>query len=361
MQFNPVYLYSNKIDVFTEPSAAWTTERYRKVYNRNLKIYKSVDNRIDIQVRNSDQKTMNIAGSTLVFNLVARDTQDLVFQKDFTAQDLSTGKVTVNLTEEELFDLDPGFYQYSVVKEVRETINVNEYKVTSKIPLYVDSQYGVLANLEILGDIEGIATPSQIINEFKLVDPTVSGETSPPPYFISSIIDANLNKATADSLHTFQFFFDGYDGTVTIQGNLDTQGATPRETTWSDILVFEPTQDIVYKNVTGKYNWFRIKHEPEESTSTAKFVISQTILGYYTVGINESGRGYTVGETITFLGANLGGETNTNNLVITVTDVDPLGRITDISWTGVSYNGVKTFVLSDTPISTPVIDKVLYR
>ncbi len=361
MQFNPVYLYSNKIDVFTEPSAAWTTERYRKVYNRNLKIYKSVDNRIDIQVRNSDQKTMNIAGSTLVFNLVARDTQDLVFQKDFTAQDLSTGKVTVNLTESELFNLDPGFYQYSIVKEVREVINTNEYKVTSKIPLYVDSQYGVLANLEILGDIEGIVTPSQSIQEFKLVDPTVAGETSPPPYFLSTIIDANLNKATSDSLHTFQFFFDGYDGTVTIQGNLDTQGATPRETTWSDILVFEPTQDIVYKNITGKYNWFRIKHEPEKSTSTAKFVINQTILGYYTVGINESGRGYVVGETITFLGASLGGATNTNNLVITVTDVDPLGRITDISWSGVSYNGVKTFVLSDTPISTPVIDKVLYR
>ena len=107
MQFNPVYLYSNKLDVFTEQLAAWTTERYRKVYNRNLKIYKSVDNRIDIQVRNSDQKTMNITGSTLVFNLVARDTQDLVFHKDFTNQDSLTGKVTITISEEELFDLDP--------------------------------------------------------------------------------------------------------------------------------------------------------------------------------------------------------------------------------------------------------------
>jgi hypothetical protein len=361
MQFNSVYLYSNKIDVFTEPAAAWTTERYRKVYNRNLKIYKSVDNRIDIQVRNSDQKTMNITGSTLVFNLIARDTQNLVFQKDFIDQDLTTGKVTVSLTESELFALDPGFYQYSIVKEVRETINANEHKVVSKIPLYVDSQYGVLANLEILGDIEGNVNPSRVINEFKLVDPTTSGETSPPPYFLSTLIDANLNKATADSLHTFQFYFNGYEGTVTVQGNLDTQGATPRETTWSDILTFEPTEDIVYKNITGKYNWFRIKHEPEKSTSTAKFVISQTILGYYTVGINESGLKYTVGETITFLGTNLGGATPDNNLTITVTGADPLGRITDISWTGTSYNGVKTFVLSDTPISISAIDKILYR
>lgn len=361
MQFNPVYLYSNKIDVFTEQPTTWTTERYRKVYNRNLKIYKSVDNRIDIQVRNSDQKTMNITGSTLVFNLVVRDTQDLVFQKDFSAQDLTTGKVTITLTEEELYDLDPGFYQYSIVKEIRETINADEYRVTSKLPMYVDSQYGASATLEILGDVEGTVTQSQLVKEFELVDPTVSGETSPPPYFLSSIIDANLNRGTADDLHTFQFYFDGYQGTVTIQGNLDTQGSTPRETTWSDVLTFEPDTDVTYKNVIGKYNWFRIKHEPESATSTAKFVISQTILGTYQVGINEAGLKYSIGNTITFLGNRLGGETPTNDLTITVTDVDTLGRIRDISWNGISYNGVKTFVLSDTPISVSVVDKVLYR
>lgn len=361
MQFNPVYLYRNKLDVFTEQLATWTTERYRKVYNRNLKIYKSVDNPIDIQVRNSDQKTMNITGSTLVFNLVARDTQDLVFKKDFTAQDLSTGKVTITLTEEELFDIDPGFYQYSIVKEVRENLNAAEYKVTSKLPLYVDSQYGANATLEILGDVQGTVNPSLAVKEFRLVDPTTSGELTPPQFFLSSIIDANLNKGTSDSMHTFQFFFDGYAGTVTIQGNLDDQGATPRETTWSDVLSFEPDADVMYKNVIGKYNWFRIKHEPETSSSTAKFVISQTILSDYNVGINESGRGYVVGETITILGRNLGGETPTNDLTITVTNVDNIGRIRDISWSGVSYNGVKTFVLGDTPVSSSTIDKVLYR
>lgn len=361
MQFNPVYLYSNKFDVYTEQLAAWTTERYRKVYNRNLKIYKSVDNRIDIQVRNSDQKTMNIVGSTLVFNLVVRDTQDLIFQKDFTDQDLSTGKVTLNISEEELFDLDPGFYQYSIIKEVREYINADEYKVTSKLPLYVDSQYGILANLEILGDAQGTVNPSVMVNEFKLVDPTTSGEQTPPPYFLSSIIDASSNKSTSNTLHTFQFYFDGYEGEVTIQGNLDSQGATPRETTWSDVLVFEPSADVVYKNITGKYNWFRIKHQPVRASSTAKFVISQTILGNYNIGINESGRGYQIGNTITFLGNQLGGETPTNDVIITVLNVDNLGRIRDIGWSGVSYNGVKSFVLSDTPISTAIIDKVLYR
>ena len=96
MLFNPVYLYSNKLDVFTSPSDAWSTERYRKVYNRNLKIYRGVDNRIDIQVRNSDQRASNVVGSTLVFNLVSKDTKNLVLQKDCSGMDLATGKVTIS-------------------------------------------------------------------------------------------------------------------------------------------------------------------------------------------------------------------------------------------------------------------------
>ena len=66
MQFNPVYLYSNKLDVFTSPSDSWSIERYRRVYNRNLKIFRGVDNRIDIQVRNSDQKASNIIGQYII-------------------------------------------------------------------------------------------------------------------------------------------------------------------------------------------------------------------------------------------------------------------------------------------------------
>jgi hypothetical protein len=48
---------------------------------------------------------------------------------------------------------------------------------------------------------------------------------------------------------------------VEIQASLDAQGATPRETKWATVA----TVDLLtqqYKNITGKYNWFRIKHTP---------------------------------------------------------------------------------------------------
>ena len=357
MQFNPVYLYSNKLDVFTNPLDSWTTERYRRVYNRNLKIYRSVDNRIDVQVRNSDQKASNITGSTLVFNLVTRETKDLVFLKDFSAMDLVTGKVTVILTEYEMLDIDPGFYEYSIVKEVRESIDSTDYKVTSRIAMYMDSQYDTLGTIEVLGDVLGEVTPSVAIDKFEYVNPfTTGGEDS--KFFISSIVDTKPTFNSAGTLHTFQFYSSNYRGTVTIQGSLDEQGATPHK--WVDISTVDLTTQR-YKNITGKYNWFRIKHVPTQSSSTATFTISQTMLLNYTVDVGNAGKGYEIGNTILIPGNNLGGELGTNDLTITVSAIDGIGGITDVTWTGLSYNGVKTFVLADTNIVVGSLDKVLYR
>ena len=261
MQFNPVYLYVNKLDIFTTPTDTWSTERYRRVYNRNLKIFRGVDNRIDIQVRNNDQKASNIVGSTLVFNLVSQDTKHLVLQKDFTAMDLATGKVTVILTAEELLDLDVGFYNYSIIKEVRTTVDSTDYTVTSKMPLYMDSQYDTVGTLEITGDVYGDVSNSVNVSTFNYTNPFTQGATEPFPFYTSEIIDARPNTSPAYPIHTFQFYTTNYTGTVEIQASLDAQGATPRETKWATVATVDLLTER-YKNVTGKYNWFRVKHIP---------------------------------------------------------------------------------------------------
>jgi hypothetical protein len=327
------------------------------VYNRNLKIYRSVDNRIDVQVRNSDQKASNMTGSTLVFNLVVRDTKDLILQKDFSAMDLATGKVTVILTENEMLDIDSGFYDYTIVKEVRETVDSTDYRVTSRIAMYMDSQYDTVGTIEVLGDVLGDVAPSVSIDKFEYVNPFTAGSED-SKFFISSIVDAKPTFNSAGTLHTFQFYSSNYRGTATIQGSLDEQGATPHK--WVDLTTVDLTTQR-YKNITGKYNWFRIKHIPTQSSSTATFTVAQTMLLDYTVSVGNSGNGYEIGNTILIPGNNLGGELGTNNLTITVSAVNGLGGITGITWTGISYNGVKTFVLADTNIVVGTLDKVLYR
>jgi hypothetical protein len=77
--------------------------------------------------------------------------------------------------------------------------------------------------------------------------------------------------------------------------------------------------------------------------------------------MGNSGFGYQVGDVITFNGGILGGETPTNNLNITVIEVGEKGEILDFTWTGVSYNGVKTFVLIDPVQGIGSVDKIYYR
>ena len=264
MQLNSVYLYSNKVDVFTNALASWQTERYRRVYNRNLKVFRSVDNRIDLQVRNSDQKSADISGSTVVFNIIARAGKDLILKKDCITQSASTGKVYVVLTKEELENLESGSYNFSIVQEVRETIDSTDHRVVSRTPMYTDSQYGVIGILEVLGDVFGEADDSLLIDKFDYVNPASTGSTD-ARYYISSIVDPRSETVVPTSLHTFQLYFTNYTGSVIVQGSLE-NSATPNR--WVNIL--DPISYVgvskEYINVVGKYNWLRIKHLPTTGT-----------------------------------------------------------------------------------------------
>ena len=285
MQLNSIYLYPNRLDVFTDPAEEWTTERFRKVYNRTIKIFRSVDNRLDFQVRSGDEKTVNMTGSTLVFNLIHRETQDSILQKDCEIVDIAGGKFIVTVTEDELLGIESGLYSYSILKEIRTTIDDDNYSVSDRKVLYVDSQFGGIGTVEIVGDVLGTVSPSQEITTFsKVVDydspVAVSAEAPlelPRPnyarhtpttgyeeYYISSIIDANSQLVTTNSLHTFQFYIDSYDGVITLQGSIDEQGATPKN--WTDISELS-TNENQFVNVVGKFNWFRIKHAPSATNT----------------------------------------------------------------------------------------------
>ena len=291
MQINSIYLYPNRLDVYTSDTETWTQERFRMVYNRNLKVYRSADNRIDLQIKNSDQKNYNATGTHIVLNIVNKETSDLVIRKDCSVDDLSVGRVYATLTEAELQTLEPGFYDYSLHKEIRENIDSTQYKVTSKSPIYLDSQYGAIGTLEVIGGMEGMPYDTvevykfnkSVIYDSEVFNPSQTPQFSNPrPNFnqtntsstdyqefqISSIIDAKPNMNTANSLHTFQFYYKNYTGEVKLQGSLG-EGGNPNENSWFDINTFNITtsNSNEYYNVTGKYNWFRIKHTPDENNT----------------------------------------------------------------------------------------------
>ena len=355
MQSISVYLVPNKVDVFTTHPTEWTIERYRRVYNRNLKVYRGVDNRIDLQVRNPDQKPTEIVATTLVFTLIEREQQKKVLEKDCSVVNTASGKFFVNLLDSELVDIESGFYQYSIRTETRSSNNDNTYNVISSKPLYIDGQYDALGTIEIYGSLSGESVASTVVTSFnKNITDRLDTD-----YFTSGIIDARPQLSNAQTLHTFQLYCTDYTGRVTIQGNLD-GGGNPQD--WTDIYVIELFDtDLEYINIEGKYSFFRFKHQPNAVGVSSRFSVNQTIFFAYDVSLSSPGVGYQIGQDILIKGNQLGGETPTNDLIITVTDVDSNGGIVAFTWAGRSYNGVANYLTGSSIINSGTFDKILYR
>jgi hypothetical protein len=362
MQLIPVYLYPNKITAYF--SSSWTNERFRKVYNRKVKIYRSTDNVIDIQLKNGDQKPIPIINRSLVFNLFSQDTNRLLKSKDCDIVS-TNGRAQVILTQQDLNDLDQGFYNYSLVLEQREESN-NGYTVVSSQAMYIDEQFEGISVIEIAGDILGSSRDTIEIREFSYVNPRTQGEST-SLYFTSSIIDARPNSTDPQTLHTFQIYFTDFDGKITIQGSMSRGGAPERWVDIGDDAIFpgnnnfqSDANSVVYKNVLGKWNWFRIRQTGHTGTS-ASFIIEQTNLGNYVVGLRNGGSNYSVDDVLIISGRRLGGSTPENSLSITVTDIGPNGTITAFDYSGISIAGFKTFVLEPIEEIKGTIDKILYR
>ncbi len=369
MQLNPVYLYPNRISAYT--SSSWTTERFRQVYTRNIKIYRSTDNQLEFQVKNGDQKASNIIGTTIVFNLFNHETQSLLLTRDCQTLSNISGNVRVVLTEKDLLDLEPGLYSYSIIQEMREVDVDDSYTVISKKPLYIDEQFGAVSTLEIVGDVQGGLRPTTVVKEFSYTNPATVGE-SKELYFISSMIDARPKVTDPQSLHTFQFYFNDFDGAVTIQGSLSDSG-DPMD--WVDVPDsaispgtnnFTPVSgtSISYKNVVGKYNWFRIKQTGHQGR-LASFTISADPLtpSQYDVTIQNRGSGYQPGDVLIIEGKRLGGDTPDHNLSITVETITGAGLIGTISYTGTPKPSpnFRTYVLEPITNVNGRLDKILYR
>lgn len=290
MLVNSIYLYPNLVQANVNLGSAYTEERNNMYYARELKIYRATDNPIDLQVRKGDQKKINLTGSTIVLSLVSRTNSDLVIKKDCTAVDATTGRYTVTLTKEELRDIEPGKYTYSFIKEVRETIDSTTYKVTSSLPLYVDSQYGASGTIIIEGDVYGepfdtveISTFNKLTNfdkttttsdddlPFELPKPNYARHTPVAGYeehYESTIINAQPNLSTPSSLHTFQIYPSSFVGELKLQASTD-PGGTPVDENWTDLKTWNLTtsDEVFYYNTTGKYNWFRFRHVPDDTNT----------------------------------------------------------------------------------------------
>ena len=138
------YLYPNTAEVQVFDPTIFTT-RNRTVYSRPIKVYQGIDNPIQVVIKNQDQKKVDLTGYSVQVDIQDPTNQVTVASYALTWADQTTGlgRFTIDLTT--VNSLEQRFYKLTF-----RTIADAEGGDVVEAPLYIDDNYGVPLDLQIL-------------------------------------------------------------------------------------------------------------------------------------------------------------------------------------------------------------------
>lgn len=141
MQTLKAYLYPITIKVQI-PDRDIFTVRNNIVYSHPIKVYQGIDNPIQIVVLNQDNKFIDLTGNEVWVNIQDPTSKTIVasYQVDWT--DVAKGHGTIILDKVTLDNLDQRLYKLTIKK-----INI---LTDSSVPAYIDTNYGVPLDIEVL-------------------------------------------------------------------------------------------------------------------------------------------------------------------------------------------------------------------
>ena len=141
MQSLKVYYYPNIVEVQLNLDTS-ITRRKRKMFQRTVKLYKGIDNVVQFVFKNAENKTVNITGWNVHFNILSDEEGAIVLSKPVNVIDAATGVVTATLGELDLIDLNNIQYNYS--------LSITNQSTGQEQVVYVDDNYSARGEIELL-------------------------------------------------------------------------------------------------------------------------------------------------------------------------------------------------------------------
>ncbi len=267
MQFTPRYLVNNRINIIanvdpTRLERAFVTE-YRPVYQRQIQVYKGIDNVLQFKLLNAEQKPVTsieeLTPKFVAFDenknmIIERDC--IVLQETDSTVITNKGLFTVTITENDLLNVKDQFLNYSIYL----VDNTGAKSLT-----YANEHFGNSSIMKISSD----AFPAPANSEELLVWHIENNN-----YWVTNSSDAQPTINGNEALHTAVVYSTGYVGTVTVQATLDNQIEVG--TYWADIatLTFDGTEsEPVPINFNGVFSYVRLKASTNPTGKITKVLI----------------------------------------------------------------------------------------
>lgn len=213
MQKIQSYLYPNR-QILLADLAGFTVEN-TVVYAKNIKVYQGVDNVIEFDVQNADQKRIELNTaqdytppvSALQLNVMDASGNGLP-NSPYTVTATSTkGIATVTIPKDDLLEIDHQFLRYSVT-----ATNTNN----EMVPLYTDSRFSAVGTMEVVKSAVPVTRKSVVYDRFSGEINYMGNVTNHSSSFASKFYEAiptSLIFVTADVTN--------FTGDIWVEGTKD--------------------------------------------------------------------------------------------------------------------------------------------
>ena len=260
MQKCPIYLYTNLFTVILDLDQ--NTRTYNIMYQRELKIQKGLQNKIQFQFKNSDQKLLPVSTSTFVFSMFDATNRRQLVEKsieilDNGATTSTRGLGLLTLSESDTLDLDKGFYKFSIKK----LNDVGTYDLA-----YSNTYYGISGTLELLEDISPVLQSSTEVTSFQ---PQYNYDLEAQRYeYYSGNLKAQPEYNSNSALHTMAFYLSGYKGQVIVEGTLENSPGSFSNYATLSTKSYTGYTGVDYVNFNGVFSNVRIRYIPSKNPIT---------------------------------------------------------------------------------------------
>lgn len=225
------------------------------MYQRNLQVYKGIDNKLQFQVKNADQKSVNIIN--YVPRFVAFDeNQNMVLDLTGTVLDdgssFTRGTFEVTITENSLLNLDQQYLSYNVYLIDSES---------TRVLTYANEWFDATGIIYLSSSAFPGPSTSQSVDNF-----AETGFNS--SIWISDPVDAMPSLNGNEALHTAAVYPGDFVGDIIVQGTLE-NALTPN-TDWADIATISilNNNEPSYVNFNGMVSYVRFKTTLDPSNIT---------------------------------------------------------------------------------------------
>jgi hypothetical protein len=264
MQKISSYLYSNRIQAVVNLAAS--PLEWRIVYQRKFKIYQGLDNVLELDVKNAEQKRIDITTYAMKFVVMDQLNQE-IYTGDVDTDTGIKGIGLMTIPSTALEFVSPQFLKYTVY-----ILNDDD----TKTPVYGDTQFGVTGTIDYLAGAMPTTLLPKVIKTF-VYDIDVNDPTWETRIYRSDAVEINPpNDIVENPTLTVNFFASALAAEVNVQ--ITSSLVISTETPWTTIETFNITSNTstlekVYGAVDG-YNkeagWLRITYTPV-SENTGKF------------------------------------------------------------------------------------------